>query len=62
LIGFWSDGEATEQHALEALVVGRTLDHLSLDALEDALATATRPRDPDRKLPFFEDAPQARRK
>jgi hypothetical protein len=54
LLGFW-EGDAAEP-SLEAMVVGRTLGDLSDSALEAALATAAKRRDPDRRVAFFPDA------
>lgn len=73
LVGFWKDGAETEgpdsgdaaeaptaKADLEALVVAQSLETLSLEELEAALASAWRPRDADRSPPFFPEAAQAR--
>lgn len=60
LLGFWeSDADAP---SLEAMVVGRNLEELSAHALEAALATAAKPRDPERRVAFFPDAGQGPRR
>lgn len=62
LLGFWKEAETGGEPMLEAMVAGRTLEGQSPDALQAALAIATKPRDPARKSPFFQDAGQARRR
>jgi len=62
LLGFWEEGGAADGPSLEAMVVGRALEALSPDALEEALSAASVPRDPDRTVPFFPDAGQVRRR
>lgn len=62
LLGFWDDGDASGAPSLEAMVVGRTLETLSVEALEEALSVAAKPPDPARKKAFFSDAGQSRRR
>ena len=60
LLGFWEDGGSVDAPSFEAMVVARELGGLSAEALEAALGTAVKPRDPDRKKVFFQHVAQGR--
>jgi len=59
LLGFRAHDEAAP--TLEALVAGRSLEGVPVEALESALARAVPPVPAGRRRPFFEDAGDARR-
>lgn len=63
LLGFW-DGDADPRRppSREALVVARALEDLSSGALEEALAAARPPRDPDKAPGFFQESGQGPRR
>ena len=63
LLGFWeADAAAHRLPSREALVVGRALEDLSPEALEEALAAARPPRDPDKTPGFFQESAQGGRR
>jgi hypothetical protein len=62
LLGFWGMGDSEDSPTREVLVVGESLDDLTIEGLEVALSRAEKPRSPDRKVGFFQDVAQGRRR
>jgi hypothetical protein len=63
LLGFWEgDAAGRQTPSREALVVGRALEDLPSGALEESLATAQPPRDPEKAPGFFQESAQGGRR
>jgi len=63
LIGFWDDSTPVDRpHSREALVVARAIEDLPAGALEEALASGSSPRDPERAPGFFQESAQGARR
>lgn len=62
LLGFWKPGDSEGTPLREVMVVSRTLDDLSEEALTDAFSRSGPPRDPERRPGFFRDGSQGRRR